>query len=131
MSHLDDYIVRRATEEQWAETHKRQLPMWGKGMTLQQFVDRETTLCRKSRLGSSSFHAWCVRLIEFAEPALNDPAARVLVPRNNPESLDFPCSCESYERPVYYKDGSHQAVEGVCHSIASVVRDGSFYKSTH
>lgn len=48
---------------------------------------------------------------------------RVLVPKDDMETLDFPSSCESYERIVYYKDAATgKAKEAKCHSIASVVR---------
>lgn len=57
-SDLDSYVVQRATQEQWLETHSRQYAMWGSGLTFERFKEREITMCRETRLGSQSFHAW-------------------------------------------------------------------------
>lgn len=46
---------------------------------------------------------------------------RILVPRNDPETLDYLCACESYLRPILLKDADRSTKEEMCHTIASVV----------
>lgn len=63
-----------------------------------------------------------VRVLVFIERMQLTPLdSRVLVPKDDTETLDFPSSCESYERTVYYRDEDGRRYEKTCHSIASVV----------
>lgn len=50
-------------------------------------------------------------------------ASRVLVPKNDPTTLeDIASSCETFERPIFIKDSNHpQGRVDKCFSICSVV----------
>lgn len=62
MRPLEDYVVRAASEAQWLETHDRLFASWGAGLTREEFEERETAICRTSRFGQQSFHAWYTHL---------------------------------------------------------------------
>lgn len=45
----------------------------------------------------------------------------MLVPHDDQDTLDFPTSCESYTRVIYYKDEHGKSTEELCHCVTDVV----------
>ncbi|KAI5121874.1 hypothetical protein M0805_001082 [Coniferiporia weirii] len=92
-----------ATREQTLESRKRTFPQWGRGLTLEQYLARESQLDVAEHAASGKFTTW------------------VLAPRDDPTTLDFKCSCETYRRKglVRYPN-SASPEEVIGYGIASV-----------
>lgn len=43
------------------------------------------------------------------------------MPKDDPDTLDYLCACETYIRPIVMKDSDAELKENICHTIASVV----------
>ncbi|KAJ7711924.1 hypothetical protein B0H16DRAFT_1627155 [Mycena metata] len=92
-----------ATPAQISEARRRTWSEWGKGLTLQEHLasDAAQDLLEGSRDG---------RLITW-----------VLAPRDNSQTLDFKCSCETFKRTALVVNPASASVETVtCYAIASV-----------
>ncbi|THU97870.1 hypothetical protein K435DRAFT_753469 [Dendrothele bispora CBS 962.96] len=69
-----------ATPEQATESRRRTHKVWGNGMTEEEYISRDEE-CAQSLCGcDGKFKTW------------------VLAPRDNPQTLDFKCSCETFQR---------------------------------
>ncbi|KAI6032039.1 hypothetical protein BKA83DRAFT_4209212 [Pisolithus microcarpus] len=104
---LSSLTLFPATPEQVLLSRKRTWPQWGGKLTEEQYIE-------KARLMDAMEHATDSRLITW-----------VLAPRDDPTSLDFMCSCETYRRRglVQYRGSIEQnseIQEVVCYGIASV-----------
>ncbi|KAL5537024.1 hypothetical protein ACEPAF_847 [Sanghuangporus sanghuang] len=92
-----------ATREQTLESRKRTSVQWGRGLTLQQYLLREDQLDVAEHAQDGKFTTW------------------VLALRNDPTTLDFRCSCETYRRKSLIKrQGSDTPEEAFGYGIASV-----------
>lgn len=96
-----------ATPEQVLVSRRRTWPQWGDHLTEEQYIERD-------RLMDAMEHAANSKLITW-----------VLVPRDDPTSLDFMCSCETFRRRglVQYRcsnERKSEIQEVVCYGIASV-----------
>ncbi|KAH6899517.1 hypothetical protein BKA70DRAFT_1313711 [Coprinopsis sp. MPI-PUGE-AT-0042] len=80
LSHLSLFI---ATRPQIEESRRRSYPEWGKGMSPEAFEERDNLLDRSEVAGNDRFTTW------------------VLAPRDDPETLDFMCACETFRREVF------------------------------
>ncbi|TFK27103.1 hypothetical protein FA15DRAFT_653936 [Coprinopsis marcescibilis] len=99
-----------ATPQQTLESRRRAFPEWGKEMTLQVYLDRDSATERSTAGANGRFATWSARE--------ND---RVLAPRDNPTTLNFPCSCETFRREVIIVQPKSSKIErGVGYGIASV-----------
>ncbi|KAH8116316.1 hypothetical protein DFH11DRAFT_1579897 [Phellopilus nigrolimitatus] len=93
-----------ATREQTIQTRKNSYPHWGRGLTQDQYLARE------ARLG-------------IFEHATNETPLTiwVLVPRDDPTTLEFKCSCETYRRKALTRLSNSSVPENViAYGIASV-----------
>lgn len=95
-------IISLATKEQervaWSRSHSE----WGKTMALENYLDREE-LQQETQLVKESLHPW------------------VLVPKDDPKTLDFLCACESFRRKALVVVPSESTPREVyAHGIASV-----------
>ncbi|KZP26670.1 hypothetical protein FIBSPDRAFT_909188 [Athelia psychrophila] len=90
-----------ATPEQLIETHKRSFAEWARGLSFEQYLQRD---------------AWMDRLVHAKNS--NIRAAWILAPRNNPTTLDFECACETYG--IIATPGSPNTSEVSCYGITSV-----------
>ncbi|EJD07437.1 uncharacterized protein FOMMEDRAFT_71777 [Fomitiporia mediterranea MF3/22] len=92
-----------ATKEQILESRKRTYPQWGRGLTLEGYFARESRLDIAEHAQGDKFTTW------------------VLAPRENPTTLDFKSSCETYRRRSLVKrPGSTSSEEVYGYGIASV-----------
>lgn len=98
-----------ATREQTIASWKRTAVEWGTGLTLEEYIDREF-------VGEKG---------EFARDGKQ--ITWVLAPRNDPTTLDFLCSCETFKRKIAIArpsepgQDSEPALEyGLGYGIASV-----------
>ncbi|KAJ6627019.1 hypothetical protein B0H10DRAFT_471845 [Mycena sp. CBHHK59/15] len=92
-----------ATPQQIIQARRRTLPEWGKGLTLEEHLQRDASQdeFEGSRDG---------RLITW-----------VLAPREDPQTLDFKCACETFKRTGLIADSGKDAPETVTsYAIASV-----------
>lgn len=104
---LSSLTLFPATPEQVQVSRRRTWPQWGGKLTEEQYIE-------KSRLMDVMEHAANSKLITW-----------ILAPRDDPTSLDFMCSCETYRRRglVQYRGSNErksEIQEVVCYGIASV-----------
>ncbi|RDB20810.1 Lysine acetyltransferase [Hypsizygus marmoreus] len=101
---LSTLSLYAATAEQVAESRRRTYLQWGKRMTLEEYLARDAFM-------DTFEHARDGRLVTW-----------VLAARDQPTSLDFMCSCETYRREGLVWDPSRNNVpkEVPCNGIASV-----------
>ncbi|KAF8630760.1 hypothetical protein AX17_005355 [Amanita inopinata Kibby_2008] len=100
---LSELSIYPATPEQIKESRRRTSKEWGKGMSEEEYV-------RRDAMADDDDHARDGRLVTW-----------VLAPRNESNSLDFLCSCETFKRDGLIhrtKDNAVQVVE--CYGVASV-----------
>ncbi|KAK7441743.1 hypothetical protein VKT23_016406 [Stygiomarasmius scandens] len=92
-----------ATPSQETESRRRTYRVWGNGMTEDEYIQRDEE-CAQSLCGrDGKFKTW------------------ILAPRDDPQTLDFKCSCETFQRTgVVYRGHSSTSTEVPCYSIASV-----------
>jgi len=67
-----------ATASQTIESRKRSYESWGRGLSLEQYFERDVGIEQHDVGRDGKLTTW------------------VLAPIDNPETLDFPCSCETY-----------------------------------
>ncbi|KAL1716505.1 hypothetical protein EV715DRAFT_293129 [Schizophyllum commune] len=92
MTDFKDLSIHAATEEQILEARKRSFHHWAKGETLEE-------------------HLACDEAISKQECAIDGRAILwVLTPRNDPGTLHFLCSCQTYRRNARYYDGQLKTV---------------------
>ncbi|KAI0635258.1 hypothetical protein C8Q77DRAFT_1156571 [Trametes polyzona] len=109
---LADLTLYPATPEQLDEVRKRTSVQWGKGLSLEDYIYRDIL---KSKLDISTNG----KLITW-----------VLVPRNDPTTVDFLSSCETYRRAAlvakHAKEGEAQEVREVtAYGVACVFTPAS------
>ncbi|KAJ7293930.1 hypothetical protein C8J57DRAFT_1491281 [Mycena rebaudengoi] len=92
-----------ATSEQIAEARRRTLDEWGKGLTLAEHLQRDANEDQFECSRDGLLITW------------------VLAPREDPETLNFKCSCETFKRIGIVLDPATKTTEDVtCYAIASV-----------
>jgi hypothetical protein len=97
---LSELILVEATPEQTIITNRNSFVEWGTGLTLEEYLSRETFLASLP-FTRNNFTVW------------------VLVPRSTPETTtNILSACESFVRPSLVISSSLQ--KQTCHSIASV-----------
>ncbi|KAL1746774.1 hypothetical protein HDZ31DRAFT_61839 [Schizophyllum fasciatum] len=101
MSDLQNLSVYVATREQIVELRKRSYTRWGKGyLTMEEYL--------------ALLDAW-----DGTESSTDGKLIIwVLAPRNDPETLDFLCGCQSYRRDGRYFDGELRSV--ACYNVGFV-----------
>ncbi|KAJ7139479.1 hypothetical protein C8R44DRAFT_305275 [Mycena epipterygia] len=94
-----------ATPDQITEARRRTLPEWGKGLNLEEHLARDATQDQFDGSRNGRLRTW------------------VLAPREDPQTLEFKCACETYKRTglVVGQGKDTAAAETViCYAIASV-----------
>ncbi|KAJ6569531.1 hypothetical protein B0H19DRAFT_1209444 [Mycena capillaripes] len=93
-----------ATRAQITESRRRTLSDWGKGLTLEEHLAREISQDQLESSRDGRFITW------------------VLAPRQDPQTLDFKCACETLKRTGLIVDPTkNKAAETVtCYAVASV-----------
>ncbi|EAU84600.2 hypothetical protein CC1G_00119 [Coprinopsis cinerea okayama7 len=102
---LSLYSLYLATPAQAEEARKRSFQEWGRGVTLEEYLERDARIERSTVGADGLFVAW------------------VLAPRDDPTTLDFMCASETFRREVVITKGtgSNSSTEiGVGYGIASV-----------
>jgi hypothetical protein len=74
---MDALSIFRATTEQIVESRRRTWSDWGRGMTMQAYIEREEMLDIKPHAKDEKMSIW------------------VLAPRTDPRTLNFLSSCEA------------------------------------
>jgi len=97
-SHL---AIVKADAEQTQITNRNTIVDWGKGLSSDQYSERETILANLD-FTEDNFVVW------------------VLVPKENPTTLDIICSCETFRRTAFVTISPGVIEEHICYSIASV-----------
>ncbi|KAH8835757.1 hypothetical protein DL96DRAFT_1702722 [Flagelloscypha sp. PMI_526] len=99
LAHFSLFIANRAQKN---ESRTRICAAWGYGMTPEQYLARDERMEKLEQAKDGNLITW------------------ILAPRDNPETLDFPCSCETYKRAFLAKP-SHGVVENTtAYGIGSV-----------
>ncbi|KIY69219.1 hypothetical protein CYLTODRAFT_420934 [Cylindrobasidium torrendii FP15055 ss-10] len=80
MTDLSNLILLPATEEQKLESRHRSFKEWGKDQTLEQYLVRDTLLEREEHALNGKFTTWVLTLAD------------------DPKTMEFKCSCETYRR---------------------------------
>ncbi|THH08245.1 hypothetical protein EW145_g2828 [Phellinidium pouzarii] len=112
--YLASLTLFAATREQTVESRRRTFPQWGRGLTLEQYLTREATMDQAEQAVNGKLITW------------------VLVPRNDPSTLDFKCSCETYRRKGLIKRPDSTSSEEVFgYGIASVFTPPQHRKKGH
>ncbi|KXN89384.1 hypothetical protein AN958_05760 [Leucoagaricus sp. SymC.cos] len=88
---LSEISLYPATREQTIASWKRTAVEWGTGLTLEEYIDRELVGEKEEFARGGKQITW------------------VLAPRNDPTTLDFFCSCETFKRKIAI---SHPAAPG-------------------
>ncbi|KAJ3571145.1 hypothetical protein NP233_g3947 [Leucocoprinus birnbaumii] len=79
---LSELTLYPATREQTIASWKRTAVEWGTGLTLEEYIDREFVGEKEEFARDGKQITW------------------VLVPRTDPTTLDFCCSCETFKRRI-------------------------------
>lgn len=88
-----------ATLEQVFESRKRTSVEWGKGLTLEEYLDRDVVGEGEEFGKDGKLVTWYVYSnfeVYKNEAGSNAYIGRVLAPRDDPTTLDFFSSCETY-----------------------------------
>ncbi|KZV83705.1 hypothetical protein EXIGLDRAFT_842756 [Exidia glandulosa HHB12029] len=97
------YTLFPATPEQVRESRVRTHPQWGRGVPLDEYLERDAKLDTFAHASDGRLTTW------------------VLAPRDDPTTLDFLCACESYRREGFVRlPGDDAAREETMFGIASV-----------
>jgi hypothetical protein len=100
-----------ATLEQVWQSRNRTFVEWGRGRTLEAYLERDRILDRFEHAADGKLITW------------------VLAPRDDPTTLDFKCSCETYTRTgIVAMDGNPSVQEVTCYGIASVFTPAEYRK---
>ncbi|KAF8513443.1 hypothetical protein BU17DRAFT_53279 [Hysterangium stoloniferum] len=99
---LSNFTLVPATAAQILVSRKRQSLHWARGMTEKEFISRENKLEVLEHSEDGKLRAWA------------------LVPRDDPETIDHPCSCETFRRKVLVSSASNALEEAVGYGIATV-----------
>ena len=83
-----------ATRDQILESRKRTSVQWGRGLTLEQYLQRESRLDTAEHAQGDKFTTWRAALLTRSLPR-SYKSIRVLAPRADPATLDFKCACET------------------------------------
>ena len=94
MAHLKNFTLFVATPDQIIEHRKRTYARWGKGhYTLEDYLSVFEALEHQEHSADGRAKTWLAAHILFIPVPLT--MARVLAPRDDPATLDFPCACRS------------------------------------
>ncbi|KAI0944814.1 hypothetical protein AcW1_001660 [Taiwanofungus camphoratus] len=104
---LADLSLYLATAEQGLESRQRTAAVWGKNLNADQYVYRDAVMDAQEHAADGKLITW------------------VLAPRNDPKTLDFMCSCETFRRTGVIKIRSQnmqapKLIEATSYGIASV-----------
>ncbi|KAF8213791.1 hypothetical protein K438DRAFT_1109863 [Mycena galopus ATCC 62051] len=93
-----------ATPEQTTVARRRTLNEWGRGLTLEEHLARDAKQDQFDGSRDGRLNTW------------------VLAPRQDPQTLDFKCACETFKRPGLVVDPAKNngAETVICYGIASV-----------
>ncbi|KAF9243790.1 hypothetical protein BU15DRAFT_86226 [Melanogaster broomeanus] len=102
-SDLASLTLFPATPAQVLESRKRTWPQWGGALTEEQYLERDAQMEAMEHATDSKLVTW------------------VLAPRDQPDTLDFMCACETYKRQGLFRyAGSRELQEGACYGVACV-----------
>ncbi|PPQ63368.1 hypothetical protein CVT24_005633 [Panaeolus cyanescens] len=107
---LSTLTLRVANREQTIESRKRSYHEWGRGMTLEKYLERDEKTEQHEIAKNGRLVTW------------------VLVHRESPEGLDFLCACETYvfmlmmfkREGAVFRKGDTGIRDVACYGIASV-----------
>ncbi|KAJ1307890.1 hypothetical protein OPQ81_001969 [Rhizoctonia solani] len=100
---LDQLTIKPASKLQATEAGSRSSVEWAKWLTLEQYLRRDEEDLTRDHAKNGKLTSW------------------VLVPVNDPETLDFLCACETYRRDIFVlPKGETTAIPGIGYGIASV-----------
>ncbi|KAG8726579.1 hypothetical protein FRC12_023260 [Ceratobasidium sp. 428] len=106
---LDQLVLKPASRTQELESRKRSSVEWAKWLTLEEYL-------RRDEEAETQDHAKDGRLTTW-----------VLVPTTDPETLDFMCACETYQRSVLVLPANKtKSVPATGYGIASVFTPARF-----
>lgn len=84
-----------ATYEQKIESRKRTCPQWGRGLSEEEYLTRDAKLDVLEHATDGKMTTWFVCSFIYLGYE-SEFVIRVLVPRDDPTTLDFKCACETY-----------------------------------
>ncbi|KAI0795453.1 hypothetical protein C8Q75DRAFT_712127 [Abortiporus biennis] len=102
---LSLFTLFPATREQVLISRRRTFAQWSGGTPLEKYLARDAFLEQFDHSANDNLIIW------------------VLAPRDDPKTLDFACSCETYRRKVVVvssEDGAPKLREAIGYGIASV-----------
>ncbi|KAG8969109.1 hypothetical protein FRC03_004424 [Tulasnella sp. 419] len=100
---LDSLTIKPANAKQTRISREATFNEWNRGLTLEQYINREVRLEQCDFAADGNLTTW------------------VLVPRENLETDDILCSCETYRRKVAVKDNDETNLKfAIGYGIASV-----------
>ncbi|KAI0341447.1 hypothetical protein BDW22DRAFT_304564 [Trametopsis cervina] len=107
-SSLSALTLVEATPEQEVDACKRTHVQWSRGMGMKEYIERDRIMSQQEHSSEGKWKTW------------------VLVPRDNPTTLDFMCSCETFRRKgVMSKPGDTHTRQVICYGVASVFTPAS------
>ncbi|KAH9479632.1 hypothetical protein JR316_0008227 [Psilocybe cubensis] len=100
---LADVSIFPATRAQIVESRRRSYEAWGRGMTLEEYLARDAVMDGHEVARDGKLVTW------------------VLARRDDPKSLDFFCSIETFKREGFVVDaGAEKGREVACYGLASL-----------
>ncbi|KAJ7077205.1 hypothetical protein C8R43DRAFT_1092947 [Mycena crocata] len=99
-----DLSLFQATPLQIQEVHRRMFKHWGKGQSLDEHMLHFANMGRRESALNGKLITW------------------VLAPRDDPETIDFKCSCRTYRRISLVRDSSKgsEPESVTCYGVATV-----------
>lgn len=83
-----------ANRQQTIESRRRTHPQWSRGLSMEVYLRRDERLDELEHAKDGRMTTWCV-LLPFFRSIQSDSRSRVLAPRDDPQTLDFLCACET------------------------------------
>ncbi|KAG9124915.1 hypothetical protein FRC07_009747 [Ceratobasidium sp. 392] len=106
---LDQLILRPASRAQEIESRKRSSVEWAHWLTLEEYLKRDEEAEILDHAKDGKLTTW------------------VLVPATNPETLDFMCACETYQRnALLLPANTAKSIPAIGYGIASVFTPSQF-----
>ncbi|KAH7883910.1 hypothetical protein F5I97DRAFT_1930127 [Phlebopus sp. FC_14] len=99
---LASLTLFRGTPAQALESRRRTWPQWGGALTEEQYLERDRQMDVMEHATESKMITW------------------VLAPRDNPKTLDFMCSCETFKRQGLVRYPGEMPTSATCYGIACV-----------
>ncbi|KAI0088857.1 hypothetical protein BDY19DRAFT_1041718 [Irpex rosettiformis] len=103
MVQLSELTLVKATPAQELDSCKRTFVQWSRGMTMEEYVERDKVMAQQEHCADGKWTTW------------------VLVPRHDPTTLNYLCSCETFRRVgAIARPEDTQARNVVSYGVASV-----------